>query len=72
MNEEDVLRMQLDIETFTKEGYAFPNAERESDEIIIIALSDSTGREMTLTKKDFSEADLIAELSKIVKEFGGS
>ena len=32
-------RLQLDIETYCAEGFAFPNAKRPSDRIIAIALS---------------------------------
>jgi len=42
----DVLRMQVDIETYTERD--FPNAERPEDTITIIAMSDSSGWEKLL------------------------
>lgn len=47
MQPEDVHRMQLDIEVYSSTE-SFPNAEREGDEIIIIALSDNRGFERVL------------------------
>ena len=41
MEMSDVHRMQIDIETYSKDG--FPDASRESDEVIIIAMSDNRG-----------------------------
>jgi DNA polymerase elongation subunit (family B) len=38
---EDIHRMQVDIETYSKDG--FPDASRASDKIIIIAISDNRG-----------------------------
>ncbi len=38
---EDLHRMQIDIETYSEEG--FPNAAREQDGIIIIAMRDNRG-----------------------------
>ncbi len=42
---EELGRLQLDIETFCADGFEFPNAERESDHLMAIALSDATGWE---------------------------
>lgn len=48
----DVVRMQLDIETFGENH--FPNASNVEDEIIIIVLSNNRGDAVTLhTHKDF-------------------
>ena len=52
-------RMQVDIETATSPGFDFPNAEREGDRIIAIAMSDSTGWEEVLLDPDLSEKDLL-------------
>ncbi len=42
---EDLRRMQIDIETFCADDYEFPHAERESDCMMGIAVSDSSGWE---------------------------
>ena len=42
---EQLKRLQLDIETYTTEGFEFPNPGRPGDRIIAIALSDQTGWE---------------------------
>jgi DNA polymerase, archaea type len=39
----DLRRMALDIEVTTGAGFEFPNAARDSDRIIAIAIADSTG-----------------------------
>ena len=39
----DLRRLALDIEVTTAPGFEFPNAARESDRIIAIALADSSG-----------------------------
>ena len=62
----DVRRMQLDIETYTSEG-GFPNAARPKDEIIIIALSDSTGWERTIHGLEYSERDMLVELVREIQ-----
>lgn len=64
----ELLRMQIDIETLTAEGYDFPNAERESDEIIIISMHDSTGWEKCLAGPELSEAEMLREMIRIVRE----
>ncbi|MEP0814153.1 MAG: DNA polymerase II [bacterium] len=69
MTEDDVVRMQLDIETDTTEGYEFPNAERACDEIILIALSMSGGRELVLSRRDLSESEMLIRLGEIVREW---
>jgi DNA polymerase I len=57
----DLRRMALDIEVTTGAGFEFPNASRESDRIIAIALADSTGFSTVLSGALLSEADLLAE-----------
>jgi DNA polymerase, archaea type len=42
---EDLRRMQVDIETFCADGFEFPNAERETDHLMAIAVADSSGWE---------------------------
>jgi DNA polymerase I len=60
---EQLKRLQLDIETYTTEGFEFPNPGRPGDRIIAIALSDQTGWERIITGHDLTEAQMLAELS---------
>lgn len=46
MTEQDVRRMQLDIETYSPNGY--PNPENPEHSIIIISMTDNTGYEKVL------------------------
>lgn len=64
----ELVRLQVDIETLTTPGYDFPNAEREGDEIIMIALRDSRGWEHLLSGPESSEADLLRELVRLIRE----
>jgi DNA polymerase I len=68
MRFEQLHRMALDIEVTTAPGFEFPNAARESDQIIAIALTDSTGLLTVLSATEMSEADLLAECSRIIRE----
>ncbi len=42
---EDLRRLQLALEVHCAPGFDFPSAERESDHLLVIALSDATGWE---------------------------
>ncbi len=64
----DLRRMALDIEVTTGAGFEFPNAARESDRIIAIALADSTGFTTVLSGAEMSEAQLLAECTRILRE----
>jgi DNA polymerase, archaea type len=64
----DVRRMALDIEVTTGAGFEFPNAARESDRIIAIALADSSGFSTVLSGARMSEPELLAECSRIIRE----
>jgi DNA polymerase elongation subunit (family B) len=64
----DVQRMALDIEVTTGAGFEFPNAARESDRIIAIALADSTGFSTVLSGAVMAEPELLAECSRIIRE----
>ena len=61
-------RMQLDIETYCAAGYEFPNPTRAEDRITMIALADSTGWEHVISGRDLSEADMLRELVRLVRE----
>ena len=69
---EDVRRMQVDIETFCAEGFEFPNAERESDHLMAIAVGDSTGwEELILVDRAnvaASETTAIKRLTDLIRE----
>lgn len=63
----DVHRMQLDIETYSK-NYKFSNAGRLEDRIILISLSDNKGWEKILGGKNVSEKTLLEECIHIICE----
>ncbi|HEU4439746.1 MAG TPA: DNA polymerase domain-containing protein [Methylomirabilota bacterium] len=64
----DLRRMAIDIEVTTGAGFEFPNAARESDRIIAIAMADSTGFTTVLSGAEMSEAQLLAECSRLIRE----
>ncbi|MFP4497014.1 MAG: DNA polymerase domain-containing protein [Vulcanimicrobiota bacterium] len=61
-------RMQLDIETYCHPDFEFSNPERESDKIIIIAMSDNRGWKRILSLKDFDEPQLLKEMVREIQE----
>jgi DNA polymerase elongation subunit (family B) len=65
---EDLRRMALDIEVTTAPGFEFPNAVRESDRIIAIAIADSAGFTTVLSGAEMSEPDLLAECGRLIRE----
>ena len=65
---EDVRRMAVDIEVTTAPGFEFPNAARESDRIIAIAIADSAGFTTVLSGVEMSEAELLAECGRLIRE----
>jgi DNA polymerase elongation subunit (family B) len=65
---EDVHRMAVDIEVTTAPGFEFPNAARESDRIIAIAIADTAGFTTVLSGAEMSEADLLAECGRLIRE----
>jgi DNA polymerase, archaea type len=60
---EQLKRLQLDIETYTTEGFEFPNPGRLGDRIVAIALADQSGWERIITGHDLSEPEMLAELA---------
>jgi len=48
----DLLRLQLDIETYCAEGFEFSNPHRVEDRITLISLSDSSGWEHIISGKE--------------------
>jgi DNA polymerase elongation subunit (family B) len=68
MQDEDVLRMQVDIECITTPGYDFCNSKRPGDEIVAIALSDLTGWVEVLKGTEMDEAAMLRRFVEIVQE----
>ena len=64
----DLKRLQLNLETYCQTGFEFPNAYRESDRIMAIALSDATGWERLISGKEFDEAEMLQELMKEIEQ----
>ena len=64
----DLRRLALDIEVTTAPGFEFPNAARESDRIIAIAIADSGGLTTVLSGAEMDEADLLRECGRIISE----
>ena len=67
MRFEDLIRMQMDIETSITEGFEFPNPVRKGDRIAMIAVSDSRGFERVLSGPELSEPEVIRALIEIVQ-----
>lgn len=65
---EDLLRLQLDIETTVAEGFEFPNPLREEDRITLVSLSDSTGWEASVRGDRLSEQEMLAEVARLIAE----
>ena len=65
---EDLLRLQLDIETYTAPRYRFSNANRPEDRIILIALCDNRGWEHVINGKKLSEKQMLGEMVRIINE----
>jgi DNA polymerase elongation subunit (family B) len=65
---QDLVRMQVDIETLTTPGYDFPNADREGDAVVLIAMRDSTGWECCLGGPGTDEKQLLQEFVRAVVE----
>lgn len=55
----DLLRLQLDIETYCAEGYEFSNPYRDEDRITVISLSDSDGWEYAISGREYDEKEML-------------
>jgi DNA polymerase elongation subunit (family B) len=64
----DLVRVQLDIETYITPGFEFPSAAREGDRVVAISITDSTGYERLLSGKDMDERTMLKELVRVVAE----
>ncbi len=63
-----IRRLQLDIETYTTPGYDFPNARREKDAIIMIAMRDNAGWEKLLAGPELDEPTILREMIRCFTE----
>jgi DNA polymerase elongation subunit (family B) len=64
----DLRRLALDIEVVTGEGGGFPNAAREADRIVAVALVDTTGFRHVVRGDRLDEPALIEETTRIIHE----
>jgi len=64
----DLRRLALDIEVVTTDGFEFPNAAREGDRIVAVALADSAGFRHVIRGDRLAEGDLLDECSRLVRE----
>ena len=64
----DLRRLALDIEVITTEGFEFPNAAREGDRIVAIALADSTGFRHVVRGDRLDERALLVECGRLIAE----
>ncbi len=65
---DDLVRMQLDIETYTSGPHRFSNPRKAGDRIILIALSDNRGWEHMIDGRRRTEAAMLRELVELVRE----
>jgi DNA polymerase, archaea type len=65
---EEIHRLQLDIETYTAGTKRFSNANRPSDRIIIIALSDNRGWHHIIEGRKTNEKQMLIDLIRIIEE----
>ena len=61
----DLHRLQLDIETYSKD-YRFSRADKKDDRIILISLSDNRGFETVLGGKNVSEKKLLQQCIRLI------
>jgi len=61
-------RLALDIEVITAEGFEFPSAARASDQIIAIAMADSSGWEHVISGREHSEPEMLELCSHLIRE----
>ncbi len=63
----DLVRFQLDIETYCTAGFDFPKATREGDRITVIAMADSLGWEEVLSGRDLDERAMLEALVERIR-----
>jgi DNA polymerase I len=62
----DIYRIQLDIETYTK--HRFSNPDRIEDRIVLIALTDNRGWKHIIDGRRKSEKQMLSELVEIIQK----
>ena len=62
----DLRRLALDIEVLTTEGFEFPNAARDGDRIVAVALADSTGFRHVVRGDQMDERALLLEAGRLI------
>ncbi|HEY6395541.1 MAG TPA: 3'-5' exonuclease, partial [Candidatus Binataceae bacterium] len=65
---DDLMRMQIDIETYISKGFEFPSAAREGDRIIAISMTDSSGFECILKGTEMDERAMLERIVQMVRE----
>ena len=65
---DELKRLALDIEVITTEGHEFPNAAREGDRIVAVALADSTGYRHVVRGDELDEKTLLETCVRLVRE----
>ena len=64
----DLRRLALDIEVVTGDAHEFPNAAREADRIVAVALADTTGFRHVVRGDRLDERALLEETTRILRE----
>ncbi|HEU4369580.1 MAG TPA: DNA polymerase domain-containing protein [Methylomirabilota bacterium] len=64
----ELRRLALDIEVVTSGAHEFPNAAREADRIVAVALVDSTGLRHVVRGDRLDERALLEETSRLIRE----
>jgi DNA polymerase elongation subunit (family B) len=64
----DLRRLALDIEVVTGDGHEFPNAAREADRIVAVALADTTGFRHVVRGDRLDEPALLEETTRLLRE----
>jgi DNA polymerase elongation subunit (family B) len=64
----DLRRLDLDIETDCDPAFEFSNPDRESDRVLSIAVSDSTGFETVISAAELAEPAMLDRLAEVIRE----
>jgi DNA polymerase, archaea type len=64
----ELRRLALDIEVVTGEGHEFPNAMRDADRIVAVALADTAGFRHVVRGDRLDERALLEETTRLVRE----
>jgi DNA polymerase elongation subunit (family B) len=64
----DLRRLALDIEVVTTEGFEFPNAAREGDRVVAVALADTDGFRHVVRGDRMDERSVLLECGRLIAE----